>query len=191
MSASACPEPLELSVLVDYWLGDLAPAEEERVEEHFLSCAACSERMGDFVALTDGVRGLANLGVVRAVVTSAFLERLVDEGLRVREYRLVPGGSVECTVTPSDDLVAARLAADLRGVQHIDLVKCDAEGREENRLKDIPVSASAREVVLLERIDRLRALPAGVHLVRLVAPDADGERLLAEYTFIHTSSTHE
>ncbi len=191
MSASACAEPLDLSVLIDYWLGDLAPDEEARVEEHLLGCAACSERTGDLVALTGGVRALANLGVVRAVVTSAFLERLIDEGLRVREYRLVPGGSVECTVRPSDDLVAARLAADLRGVHHIDLVKCDAEGREENRLKDIPVSASAQEVVLLERIDRLRALPARVQHVRLVALDADGERLLAEYTFVHTPSAHD
>ena len=119
MSASACADPLDFSVLIDHWLGDLAPAEEERVEEHLLGCPACSQRLGDLVALTDGVRRLANLGVVRAVVTSAFLERLVDEGLRVREYRLVPGGSVECTVTPSDDLVAARLAADLRGAQQI------------------------------------------------------------------------
>jgi len=191
VSASACAEPLDLSVLIDYWLGDLAPDEEERVEEHLLGCAACSEQMGDLVALTGGVRSLANLGVVRAVVTSAFLERLIDEGLRVREYRLVPGGSVECTITPSDDLVAARLAADLRGIQHVDLVKCDAEGREKHRLKDIPVSASAQEVVLLERIDRIRALPAGVQRVRLVAPDADGERLLAEYTFVHTPSSHD
>ena len=191
MSASACAEPLDLSALIDYWLGDLAPDAEERAEEHLLGCAACSERMGDLVALSGGVRSLANRGVVRAVVTSAFLERLIDEGLRVREYRLVPGGSVECTVMPSDDLVAARLTADLRGVQHIDLVKCDAEGREKNRLKDIPVSASAQEVVLLERIDRIRALPACVQRVRLVAPDADGERLLAEYTFVHTSSSHE
>ena len=191
MSVSACAEPLDLSVLIDYWLGDLAPDAEERVEEHLLGCAACSERMGDLVALTAGVRRVANLGVVRAVVTSAFLEHLIDEGLRVREYRLVPGGSVECTVTPSDDLVAARLAADLSGAQHIDLVKCDAEGREENRLKDIPVNASAQEVVLLERIDRIRALPARVQRVKLVAPDADGERLLAEYTFVHTPSSHE
>ncbi|MBI2156495.1 MAG: zf-HC2 domain-containing protein [Candidatus Rokubacteria bacterium] len=191
MSALACAEPLDLAVLIDYWLGDLAPDAEERVEEHLLGCAACSQRTGDFVALTGGVRSLANFGVVRAVVTSAFLERLIDEGLRVREYRLVPGGSAECTVTPSDDLVAARLAADLRGAEHVDLVKCDADGREENRLKDIPVSASAQEVVLLERIDRIRALPARVQRVRLVAPDADGERLLAEYTFVHTPSSHE
>ena len=191
MSAPTCAAPLDLSVLSDYWLGDLLPDDEGRAEEHLLGCAACSERMGDLVALTGGVRSLANLGAVRAVVTSAFLERLIDEGFRVREYRLVPGGSVECTVTPSDDLVAARLAADLRGAQRIDLVKCDAEGREENRLKDIPVSASAQEVVLLERIDRIRALPARVQRVRLVAPDADGERLLAEYTFVHTASSHE
>jgi hypothetical protein len=191
VSASACADPLDFSVLIDYWLGDLAPDAEERVEEHILGCAACSERTGDLVALTGGVRSLANLGVVRAVVTSAFLERLIDEGLRVREYRLVPGGSVECTVTPGDDLLAARLTADLRGAQHIDLVKCDAEGREENRLRDIPVTASAQEVVLLERIDRIRALPAHVQRVKLVAPDADGERLLAEYTFVHTPSSHE
>ena len=190
MSASACAEPLDLSILTDYWLGDLAPDAEERAEEHLLGCAACGARLRDLIALTGGVRSLANLGVVRVVVTSAFLERLIDEGLRVREYRLVPGGRVECTVTPSDDLVAARLAADLRGAQHIDLVKCDAEGREEDRLKDIPVSASAQEVVLLERIDRLRALPARVQRVRLVALDAGGERLLAEYTFVHTPSAH-
>lgn len=191
MSAAACVEPLDLSVLIDYWLGDLAPNEEERVEEHLLGCAACSARMGELVTLTGGVRSLANVGLVRAVVTSAFLGRLIDEGLRVREYRLVPGGSVQCTVTPTDDLVATRLAADLRGVDRIDLVRCDAEGREENRLTDIQVSASAQEIVLLERIDRIRALPASVQRVKLVASDADGERLLAEYTFVHTPSSRD
>jgi len=188
VSAPTCAAPLELPLLVGYWLGDLAPDAEERVEEHLLGCPACSARTGDLVALTGGVRHLASLGVVRAVVTGAFLEGLVDEGLRVREYRLAPGGSVECTVAPGDDLVAARLSADLRGAERVDLVKCDAEGHEEARLRDIPVSASAGEVVLLERIDRLRALPAHVQRVRLVAPDAAGERVLGEYTFVHTPS---
>jgi hypothetical protein len=191
VSASACADSLDLSVLIGHWLGELAPDEEERVEEHLLGCAACTERMGELVALTGGIRSLAGRGVVRAVVTSAFLDQLIGEGLKVREYRLAPGGRVECTVTPSDDLVAARLAADLRGVDRIDLVRCDAEGREVTRLKDIPVSPSAPEVVLLERIDRIRALPACVRRVRLVAPDAAGERLLAEYTFVHTPSSHD
>jgi hypothetical protein len=185
----ACAEPLDSLVLVDYWLGDLAPGADERVEEHFLGCAACTERLSELVALAGGVRRQASLGVVRAVVTSAFLQRLVDDGLRVREYRLAPGGSVQCTVTASDDLLATRLAVDLRGAQPVDLVTCDADGREEQRWKDIPVSASAEEVVLLERIDRIRALPATVQRVKLVAPDAGGERLLGEYTFVHTPTS--
>ena len=188
MSAAACAEPLDLPVLLDYWLGELAPAADERVEEHLLACSTCGERMGDLVALAGGVRRLANLGIVRAVVTGTFLQRLVDDGLRVREYRLAPGGSVQCTVTTSDDLVAARLSADLGGAGAIDLVRCDADGREQDRLRDIPVSAAAHEVVLLERIDHLRALPAQVQRVRLVAAEVAGERLLGEYTFVHTPS---
>ncbi len=190
MSAPTCAAPLDLSVLSDYWLGDLLPDEEGRAEEHLLGCAACSARLGDLVALTGGVRRLADLGVVRAVVTSAFVERLIGEGFRVREYRLTPGGSVQCTVTANDDLVAARLAADLRGAARVDLVTCDAAGREETRLTDIPLNPSAQEVVLIERIDRLRALPACVQRLKLVAPDAGGERLLAEYTFVHTPASH-
>ena len=190
MNASVCVERLDLAVLIDYWLGDLAPNQAERIEEHFLGCAACSDRIGDLVSLGGGVRSLANRGVVRVVVTSAFLERLIDAGLKVREYRIVPGGRVDCTVTPSDDLVAARLTADLRGAQHIDLVKCDAEGREEQRLKDIPANLSAQEIVLLERIDRIRALPARVQRVRLVASAPGDERLLAEYTFVHTPTSN-
>jgi hypothetical protein len=186
VSAPPCAEPLDLAALIDYWLGDLGPDEEARVEEHLLGCAACSQRMADLVALAGGVRRLASLGMVRTVVTAAFLQHLVDEGLRIREYQLAPGGSVACTVTPLDDLVASRLTADLRGARRVDLVECDADGREEGRLEDIPVSASAREVILLERIDAVRALPACVLRRRLVAPEADGERLLGEYTFVHT-----
>jgi hypothetical protein len=186
VSAPLCAEPLDLVALIDYWLGDLGPDEEAPVEEHLLGCAACSERTADLVALAGGVRRLATLGVVRAVVTAAFLRRLADEGLRVREYRLAPGGRVACTVTPPDDLVAVRLTADLRGARRVDLVECDADGREEGRLEDISISASAQEVILLERIDVVRALPACVLRMRLDAPEADGERLLGEYTFVHT-----
>jgi hypothetical protein len=82
--------------------------------------------------------------------------------------------------------MAVRLTADLRGARRVDLVECDADGREEGRLEDISISASAQEVILLERIDVVRALPACVLRLRLVAPEADGERLLGEYTFVHT-----
>lgn len=190
MSVIACVEPLELSVLLDYWLGDLAPHEEEDVEEHLLGCPSCSERLRDLLALTGSVRTLAADGLIRAVVTSAFIESLVAEGFAVREYRLVPGGSVECTVTPDDDLVAAHLRVDLRDAERVDLVRCDTEGREETRLNDVPINASTQEIVLLERMDRVRALPACVKRVKLIGHEAGGERLLGEYTFVHRPSGH-
>ena len=188
MSVTACAEPMALSVMIDHWLGDLAPDDEERVEEHLLGCASCSGRLRDLVALTAGVRALADDGLVRAVVTSAFIDSLIAEGFSVREYRLVPGGSAQCTVSAADDLVAAHLRVDLRDVERVDLVRCDADGRAESRLDDIPVSATAQEVVLLERMDRIRALPACVKRVKLIGHAAAGERLLGEYTFVHTPS---
>ncbi len=188
MSATSCANPLGFSALVDYWLKELTPAEEERIEEHLLGCTTCSERLRDLIGLAGGIQTLARSGTVRTIVTSAFLERLALEGLRVREYRVAPGESVQCTVTADDDLVVARLVAELHGVSRVDLAKCDAAGKEKERLKDIPVSASTREVVLLERIDKIRALPASVDRLKLFAVEEHGERLLGEYTFIHTPS---
>jgi hypothetical protein len=188
MSRGGCAAPLDLAALLDYWLGDLTPDLQEAIEEHVMSCAACAEQLEGLVALGVGIRRLANAGGVWAVVPGAFVDRLIDDGVRVRQYRLASGGSVRCTVTASDDVVAARFAADLRGVTRAHLVLCDAEGREANRISDIPLTASTEEVVVIERSDRLRALPASVERVRLVAPDADGERVLGEYTFVHTPS---
>lgn len=188
MTGVTCAAPLELPVLLDYWLGDLAPDAQEAVEEHVLACAGCADELDELVAIGAGIRRLSQAGRIWAVVPAAFLERLVAEGLRVRQYRLAPGSSVQCTVTASDDLVAARLGADLRGVTRAHLVECDAEGREAHRVEDIPLMPSAEEIVIVERIDRLRALPATVQRVRLVTPEGAGERVLGEYTFVHTPS---
>jgi hypothetical protein len=123
------------------------------------------------------------------VVTAALVDRLAREGLRVREYRVAPGGRVACTVTPEDDLVVGRLAAPFPGVGRLDLALCDAEGREQQRWPDIPVSPEGREVVFTAPVDALRALPASVRRYRLIAVESDGERLLGEYTFEHTPSS--
>jgi putative zinc finger protein len=188
MSGLACAAPLDLPALLDYWLGDLAPGAEEAIEEHLMSCAACAAHLEGLVALGAGIRRLASAGGVWAVVSGGFVDRLRDEGLRVRQYRLAAGGSVQCTVSATDDVVAARFAADLRGVTRVHLVQCDAAGQEQHRITDIPLSASLDEVVVIERTDRLRALPAGVERVKLVTPEAGEERLLGEYTFVHTPS---
>jgi len=179
---------LDRSLLVDYWLTELAPADEERVEEHLLSCVSCSGELRSLVDLAAGIRIATGKGIVRAVVTGAFLERLRAEGLRVREYRVAPGGSVQCTVAPDDDLVVARLSAGLEGIGRVDLAICDDSGRERERVRDIPVGGAHGEVVFLPRTANLRAAPAGVDRLKLLAVEQEAERLLAEYTFVHTPS---
>ena len=188
MKAGACGTPFDLPVLLDYWLGDLAPGAADALEEHVMSCAACADELGGLVAVGAAIRRLANAGRIWTVAPGAFLQRLVDEGLQVREYRLAPGGSVQCTVAASDDVVAARLGADLRGVTRAHLVKLDAAGREVHRIEEIPLSEGSDEVVIIERTDRLRALPATIEHMRLVTPEPGGERVLGEYTFVHTPS---
>ncbi len=186
MNTSSCTSPLDFFALVDYWLAELAPADEERVEEHLLGCATCSERLWGLADLAEGIGTLVRKGVVRGVVTSGFLERVAKEGLRVREYRVPPGGSVQCTVTAEDDLLVARLVAELRGVSRVDIAICDAAGREQERLRDVPLSPSTEEVVFLQRIKSVRTLPAYVRCLKLLAVEPERERLLGEYTFIHT-----
>ncbi len=71
----------------------------------------------------------------------------------------------------------------------MDLALCDAEGLEQHRLHDIPINPPTTEVVVTAPIDVLRALPASVRHYRLLAVEGAGERLLGEYTFVHTPST--
>jgi hypothetical protein len=91
---------------------------------------------------------------------------------------------VQCTVGPEDDVVVARLVADLRDVARLDLVSRVDDGPEE-RHADIPFDPAAGEVMFAPPADVLRARPSHVDRVRLVAVAPRGERLLGEYTFDH------
>jgi hypothetical protein len=184
-----CSNPIDAAVLADYWLAALASSEEEAVEEHLLDCDRCGTRLREVIALAEGVRNLAREGCLRMVVSDAFLKRAAEEGLRVREYAPPPGGGVQCTVTAEDDILIARLAANLSGAKRVDLCICDEHGLEQLRLADIPVHSGASSVVYQESITFMKAAPTLKMIARLVTFDeAGGERLLGEYTFNHTRS---
>ena len=123
------------------------------------------------------------------MVSDAFLKRAAEEGLRVREYAPSPGGSVQCTVTVDDDILIARLAADLKGANRVDLSICDEQGAEQHRLRDIPVQSATTGVAYQESVTFLKAAPTSKLIMRLLTFDeAGGEHLLGEYTFHHTRS---
>ncbi len=181
---SGCARPVAEESLLDWWTGELSPAERVRVEEHLLSCDACSLRAEAVSALADGTRGLARRGELPAVLLPPVVDLLRREGRRIREYRVAAGGGVRCTVGPEDDVVLARLRADLRGVQRLDLV-LRLDETAEQRFADLPFDPSADEVLLAPSASDLRERPAHVERMRLLAVGPEGERLLGEYTFDH------
>ncbi len=184
-----CSTPLDAAVLADYWLALLTGAEEEAIEVHLLNCDGCGARLRELIALAQAVHNLARQGSLRIVVSEAFLSRAAAEGLRVREYAPPRGGAVQCTVTAEDDLLIARLAADLSGVKRVDLSICDEQGAEQLRLRDIPFRSAADGVIYQESITFAKALPTNIIMMRLLTfDDAGGEQLLGEYTFNHSRS---
>jgi anti-sigma factor RsiW len=182
-----CPNPLDATVLVDYWLALLPAGDEQEVEEHLMACDRCGDRLREVIELSDRLRRLARSGSLRVVVSDRLLERAEETGQRVRKYTAPAGATVQCTVTADDDLLVARLAADLSGAKRVDLRFCDAQGVERHRMTDIPIRGEAGGVVYQESIDFAKASPTTTMLMRLVAVDAEGsEKLLGEYAFHHT-----
>jgi hypothetical protein len=182
-----CSSPIEAGVLMDYWLAALSAADEEAVEVHLLACDECGDRLREAMALAEGLRALARSGSLQVVVSDHFVEHAVETGLRVREYAPARGDSIMCTVAADDDLLVARLAADLSAASRVDLSWCDPRGVEQVRMADVPVRADAGSVICQQSITWAKASPTSSMTARLVAVDEQGdERLLGEYTFHHT-----
>jgi len=177
-----CDRPLGLAGLLDWWLWE-APGGDD-VDEHLLGCASCAGELAHLVELGDAIRRATRDGIVRAVVPASFLERVAAEGLRLREYRVSAGGSVACTVAPEDDILVARLVADVSDAKRVDLAWYDAEGNEQERIPDVPTGGG--EIIWAQRIDVIRTLPASTQRARVLAVDERGERVVGEYTFDHT-----
>lgn len=180
-----CDRPLDLPALSSYWFGELPDPDAEGVEEHLFACDECGARLRELLAVGDGVRRLAREGALQLVVTPSFLETAARSGLRVREYTVPPGGSVDCTVTAEDDLLVGRMRADFRETGQVDIL-VQAGDQPGFRIEDVPVSPDAPELILAQSMPAARALGSVVFRFRLVARDGAEGRILGDYTFHHT-----
>jgi hypothetical protein len=184
-----CSHPIDAAILADYWLAVLASSEEQAVEEHLLECDRCGARLGEVIALAEGLRRLAREGSLRMVVSETFVQRVAEDSSRIRQYSLPSGGVVQCTVTAEDDILIGRLAADLTQAKRVDLSIRDERGAEKLRLRDIPLRSGAEGIVYQESMTFMKAAPSSKIIARLLAVDEAGdEHLLGEYTFNHTRS---
>ncbi|WP_428609739.1 hypothetical protein [Sedimenticola sp.] len=184
-SAASCQSPLEWDTLLAYWMGEQDSDSEAQIEQHYLGCTSCSERLALLIALIKDVQHLIKVSGVNMVVTDQFVQKLKKNGMHVREYHIPANGSVNCTVTPEDEFVLGRLQASLDRVERLDMVYIDDEGNSATRLNDIPFDMESGSVVFSTRIDTLRALPATRIQIRLLAVDSAGEHQLGNYTFNH------
>lgn len=177
---------LSPELLLDYWLRETSPAATDAVEEHLMACDTCGETLDELLALADGVRAATRAGDVWTVASGALADRFVQEGLRVREYRLPHNGSVHCTVAPEDEMLVTRLAAPLQGVRRLDIAtETSLAPGEWQHAQDVPFDAASGEVVWLARIAQVRALPEHTVRVRLLAVEDGGTRELGTYVFRH------
>lgn len=182
MSGTSATDHIGLAALVDYWFD---AQEASALEAHLLACDECAGQLAWIVGLADAIPGIARRGDAMVVMTSAMLDRLAAGGVRIREYRLRAGGSVNCTIAPADDLVVARLEAPLAGVDRLDFVFSPAGGPA-HRLEDVPFDPSSGEVVIAQYTPRLRALGHSTEVAQLVAVGARGDAVIGEYTFNHS-----
>ncbi len=186
MNGDSCAAPIALPQLIDYWLGELAPAEAEAIDEHIIACGECSAHLEELVALGEGVRAAFRDGFVRAFYTPAFVEWLRRRGVRVRSYDAIPGATVNCGVAIEDEVVIARLAAPLAGRERIDVISERSIDPQANRFRDIPFDARAGEIIISVKLALLRRAPAHEHRIRVVSVTGDAEQVIGEYLFRHS-----
>jgi hypothetical protein len=184
MSGAPCATPVPLPELLAYWLGEMDEAAQARLEEHLFDCAECSSRIGNLVNLAAAIKREFREGRLGSVLTVPFVQQLKQAGMRVREYRIEPGGSVNCTVAPSDDLVVTHLGAPLQEVQRLDLI-FEGEGWRQ-RLQDIAFDPLSGEVVFAPSVAELRKMGVSTYRAHLVAVGPDAERVIGQYTFNHS-----
>jgi hypothetical protein len=183
----SCTNPIDFETLVAYWLGEVPDPREAKLEEHLFGCTLCTRQLEELAALAAGVRAAVRDGRVGMVVSAPFVEAMKQAGLSLREYRIEPGGSVNCTIAADDDAVVSRIRAPLAGVQRLDVIS--AQGDEpETRLADVPFDAETGELLMIPPTARLKTMPAFVLRMRLIAVSEAGEKQIGDYTFDHSPS---
>ncbi len=186
MSERGCTSPAQLTDMLAYWLGETDEPTQDSFEEHLFVCRDCGAGLDRLVQLTNGVRGELREGRLSSILTEKFIQTLKAAGVRIREYRLHPGGSVNCTVAPEDDLVVGHLHAELQGVSRLDLMLDEVERGARRRLPDVSFDPSSDGVVLAPSTAELRKLGIATLRVELIAVSDGSEQVIGSYTFNHS-----
>lgn len=176
----SCTTPIAFDVLVDYWAGELADDEVDRIDAHVIGCASCaaeSEAVERIVA--------AFHGRIPPVISAEQLAALHREGLVVVENPFAPGERKEVRFDPHVDVLVHRLGglalADVTRVQVV--VRC--ESNDALLLEDdfVPFDRTRGEVLIACQ-RHFAALPSDV-VFEVLAHDDAGRVTSARYAVPH------
>jgi hypothetical protein len=175
----SCISPLTWEELVAYWAADLAPADQDRVDEHLLGCEACTTEAARVFAVVQALRE-----VIPPVVTRSMLESLRGRGLVVEENTFAPGQRREALFASGVDLLVHRLA----GFDLSDTERVRVTLRVENSdqvLAEIPNAPfDTEEGILIACQRHYSNMPPDV-VFEVSALDPSGAERSASYTILH------
>ena len=172
--------------LLAYWLEESDATETDAIDMHLLGCDSCGAALDELMALSHGIKRAFAGGLVQTFVTGAFVDRLREQGLRVREYRVPVDGSVHCSLSANDDVLIGRMAVSLDGVQRVDAGLRFSPEADETWVHDVPFDASSGEVEMAPALAQVRQLPTHDLEVRLRAVAANGSKDIGRYVFHHS-----
>ncbi len=181
-----CDAPIGDEALIDYWSGDLAGEEAERLEEHLFACGDCAVRLEQMASLGTGIARLAREGRVSGIISRTLLNRMQRDGVHVRLYSLRPGETVPCAAFPDDDLVVISLRADLSDVDTVTLSVTGPGERSLGQIDEVPVSNLDGEVLWATPGTVVRTMPSTRLRLTLTSPDRSG-KVIGEYVLDHSA----
>jgi hypothetical protein len=168
--------PVGLAELVDYLAGDLSGERAAALEEHLFECDRCAAELDNVARIGAAVRAAVRRGAVGANVTAAFVERVADDGLTVREYRLEEGQTVACSAGP-EDLFVVRLAGEFGGAGPLRLeaeVELATGRTQPVPTREVELDRHTGEIVLAFPGDVVRGYPRSVWTLEVAADSEDG-----------------
>jgi hypothetical protein len=175
----SCSSPISWEDLVAYWAGDLAPAEANRLDEHLMSCGACSAESARVSAIVEALRT-----VIPPVVTRAALGNLRARGLRIAENTFTPGERKSAVFPPGIDLLIHRLAGlDLANAQRVRVtVRVESTGEVLIEVPNAPFDVHEDILIACQR--HFATMPPDT-VFEVRAIEASGAERTAVYTIPH------
>ncbi|HWZ92381.1 MAG TPA: zf-HC2 domain-containing protein [Polyangiaceae bacterium] len=175
----SCGAPIAWPELVAYWAGDLAPGEVDRLDEHLLSCAACSAESARVAAVAQAVRVF-----IPPVISREMLSTLRARGTRLVEHTFLPGQRQSVVFRRDLELLIHRLTGlDLSHAERVGLsVRVESTGQVLSEDPDIPFDAEEGVLIACQR--HFAALPPDV-LFEVRAVSASGAEQSAIYLVPH------